>query len=129
MRNGTRIIAYKTIDKIPKSLNAIVIDGGARSIREVETIEEVLSTKAVLIYVVAPWRLRFERLLRRGGRPDDPKTLEDFLMRDLRELRYGLGDLIARADYILVNDSSIDELREKARKILTSLITQVGNFT
>ncbi|WP_243666098.1 AAA family ATPase [Vulcanisaeta sp. JCM 16159] len=127
LRNGTRIIAYKTIDKIPKSLNAIVIDG-ARSIREVETIEEVLSTKAVLIYVVAPWRLRFERLLRRG-RPDDPKTLEDFLMRDLRELRYGLGDLIARADYILVNDSSIDELREKVRKILTSLITQAGNFT
>ncbi len=100
----------------------VVIDG-ARSIREIEAIEEALSTKVVLIYVVAPWRARFERLLRRG-RPDDPKTIEDFLMRDLRELRYGLGDLIARADYILVNESSIEEFREGVRRILTSLISQ-----
>ncbi len=77
-----------------------------------------------MIYIVAPWRLRFERLLRRG-RPDDPKTVEDFLMRDLRELRYGLGDLIARADYILVNDTSMEEFREKVRGVLTSIMAQV----
>ncbi|GAB6947995.1 AAA family ATPase [Vulcanisaeta sp. JCM 16161] len=122
LRGGTRAIAYRTLEKIPKQSNVVVIDG-ARSIREIEAIEEALSTKVVLIYVVAPWRARFERLLRRG-RPDDPKTIEDFLMRDLRELRYGLGDLIARADYILVNESSIEEFREGVRRILTSLISQ-----
>ncbi len=37
-------------------------------------------------------------------------------MRDLRELRYGLGDLIARADYIVVNESSIEEFRENVRR-------------
>ncbi len=123
---GTRAIAYKTLEKIPKQSNIVVIDGGARSIREIEAIEEALSTRVVLIYVVAPWKARFERLLRRGGRPDDPRTIEDFLMRDLRELRYGLGDLIARADYIVVNESSIEEFRENVRRILTSLISQAG---
>ncbi|ADN49713.1 AAA family ATPase [Vulcanisaeta distributa] len=124
LRGGTRAIAYKTLEKIPKQSNIVVIDG-ARSIREIEAIEEALSTRVVLIYVVAPWKARFERLLRRG-RPDDPRTIEDFLMRDLRELRYGLGDLIARADYIVVNESSIEEFRENVRRILTSLISQAG---
>ncbi len=124
LRSGTRAIAYKTLEKVPRQSNVVVIDG-ARSIREIEAIEEALSTNVVLIYVVAPWKMRFERLLKRGGRPDDPKTLEDFLMRDLRELRYGLGDLIARADYILVNESSIEEFKESVRRILTSLISQV----
>jgi hypothetical protein len=44
-------------------------------------------------------------------------------MRDLRELRYGLGDLIARADYILINDSSIEEFKDRVRKLLNSLLT------
>ena len=124
LRGGTRYIAYRILEKVPRSSSTVVIDG-ARSIREIETIEEALSAKAILIYVVAPWRLRFERLLKRG-RPDDPRTMEDFLMRDLRELKYGLGDLIARADYILINDSSIEEFREKARRIITSLTIQVS---
>ena len=123
LRGGTRAIAYKTLEKVPRQSNVVVIDG-ARSIREIEAIEEALSTKVVLIYIVAPWRLRFERLLRRG-RPDDPKTIEDFLMRDLRELRYGLGDLIARADYILINDTSVEEFKENVRKLLTSIMSQV----
>ncbi|BDR92551.1 AAA family ATPase [Vulcanisaeta souniana] len=123
LRGGTRFIAYKTLEKAPKT-SVLVIDG-ARSIREIDAIEEVLATNVVLIYIVAPWRLRFERLLRRG-RPDDPKTIEDFLMRDLRELKYGLGDLIARADYVLVNDEPINEFKEKAQKVLTHLVTQYG---
>ncbi|WP_243680507.1 hypothetical protein [Vulcanisaeta souniana] len=62
---GTRFIAYKTLEKAPKT-SVLVIDG-ARSIREIDAIEEVLATNVVLIYIVAPpWRLRFERLLRRG---------------------------------------------------------------
>ncbi|WP_243680508.1 hypothetical protein [Vulcanisaeta souniana] len=47
-------------------------------------------------------------------------------MRDLRELKYGLGDLIARADYVLVNDEPINEFKEKAQKVLTHLVTQYG---
>ncbi len=64
LRGGTRAIAYKTLEKIPRQSNIVVIDG-ARSIREIEAIEETLSTRVVLIYVVAPWKARFERLLRR----------------------------------------------------------------
>jgi dephospho-CoA kinase len=119
LKSGARYIANKTLQKLPKS-DIVVIDG-ARSIREIEAIEEELSTKVILIYIVAPWRTRFERLLNRG-RPDDPKSLEDFLMRDLRELKYGLGDLIARADYILVNDTTIEEFKDKIKKLLNSLL-------
>ncbi len=123
LRDGLRIFARLIIERIPRDARAIMIDG-VRSIREVEALEESLSTRVTLIYVAAPWRLRFERL-RARGRGDDPKSLEDFLMRDYRELRYGLGDLIARADYILVNDSGLDEFRGKARSLLLQLLSRL----
>jgi dephospho-CoA kinase len=58
------------------------------------------------------------RLIGRG-RGDDPVTFSHFLMRDIRELRFGLADLLARADYILVNeDKSIEELQREISKLL-----------
>ncbi|WP_069807492.1 AAA family ATPase [Vulcanisaeta thermophila] len=122
LRGGTRYIAHRVLEKIPRGAEAVVVDG-ARSIRELEAIEDALSTSAILIYITAPWRVRYERL-RSRGRPDDPKSLEDFLMRDLRELRYGLGDLMARADYILVNDAGLEEFRSRVRDLLIRITRQ-----
>jgi hypothetical protein len=39
-------------------------------------------------------------------------------MRDIRELRFGLADLLARADYILVNEEKpLEELEKEVDKI------------
>jgi dephospho-CoA kinase len=46
-------------------------------------------------------------------RADDPQQHEEFVERDRRELAFGLGNAIARADAVIVNDSTIDAFREK----------------
>ena len=65
--------------------------------------------------------MRYQRLTGRG-RSDDPLSFSQFLLRDLRELRFGLADLLSRADYIIVNETkSIEELEQEIGKVLLEL--------
>ena len=73
-----------------------------------------------LIFVHASPGTRFRRLLRRG-RSDDPKTWEEFEKRDLEELKLGLGKVIAFADYVIVNDKSLRELKESVQSFLREI--------
>lgn len=94
----------------------VVVDG-VRSIEEVEALEEALGS-IFLIYVVASRKTRYMRLLSRG-RTDDPLTYSQFYMRDLREMRFGLAELLARADYIIVNEERpIEELEKEVAKLV-----------
>jgi len=62
-------------------------------------------------------RTRFQRLQRRG-RADAPGSWEEFLERDLRELSWGLGGLIAVADRMIINEGTLDEFRTSALRYL-----------
>src|SRR3989442_14465989 len=66
------------------------------------------------LYVHASPKTRHERMLRRK-RMDDAVTFEAVHARDLRELNWGLGGVIATADIMLVNESSLGEFRRQAR--------------
>jgi dephospho-CoA kinase len=67
-------------------------------------------------------KTRFNRLLSRR-RSDDPKTLDTFSERDNRELTVGLGQVIALADYLAVNENTITELQSAVKDILNKLKT------
>ncbi|MFN3803970.1 MAG: AAA family ATPase [Pyrobaculum sp.] len=97
---GKRAVAKRLLERVGG--DRVVVDG-VRSLEEVEAIEEALG-EAALIYVVASRKTRYLRLVERK-RADDPSTYSHFLIRDLRELRFGLAELLARADYILVNEN------------------------
>jgi len=117
---GARYFAVSLLEGVGPVDKGFVIEG-IRSMREVEAIEDAFGSRLFLIYVVASWRTRFERL-RGRGREDDPRSVEDFMNRDYRELRFGLGDLASRADYFILNDGrSIEEVKDEARRILSSL--------
>jgi dephospho-CoA kinase len=115
LEKGRRAVARGLLENMKTSAK-IVIDG-LRSLEEAEALEEVFG-HVFLIYVIASRRTRYMRLVSRG-RVDDPVTYSQFLMRDIRELRFGLADLLARADYILVNENkSIEELQKEISKLL-----------
>ena len=60
----------------------------------------------------------FERI-RRRNRPGDPRTWEEFVARDMTELGFGIGNVIALADYMIVNEEkALDEVIEEARNLL-----------
>lgn len=114
LEHGKRAVIRQLLDSV-RSVEKVVVDG-VRSLEEVEAMEEV--GDVFLIYVVASRRARYQRLAGRG-REDDPSTYAQFLMRDLRELRFGLADLLARADYIVVNEGKTVEEVERELSFLT----------
>jgi len=62
---------------------------------------------------------RFRRLLNRK-RADDSLDKSEFESRDKRELKFGIGEVIARADYMVPNEGSIKRFKNTIRSILNN---------
>ena len=113
---GETVIAKRCIPKIKASVKERIIIDGVRSLKEVEEFKKNFP-RFSLIAVFASPKTRFKRLYNRG-RSDDPKNWEIFRERDLRELSVGLGNVIALADHIIVNEEEIDKAKRSAKEIL-----------
>lgn len=77
----------------------------------------------LLIGVDAPAKIRFERILSRG-KPSDPKTWVEFLKMDERDnfdvhdsMGQQTGKLLEMSDFVVVNDSSVEEGLKKVEEI------------
>ncbi len=114
--HGMDIWAKKTLEKIDNSYDKIVIDG-IRNIEEMDYFREKLGKDFLLVAIHASPETRYSRLMNRK-RKDDNLTIDRIKNRDERELRWGLGVLIALADVIIVNEGSIDKFGEEVRNIL-----------
>ncbi len=121
--HGEEVIALRTIERVKPCEKVVVIDG-VRSLREVEVFKRYGSVITVAVH--SSPKTRFERLLRRK-RPGDPSTYEEFYERDMTELRFGLGDVIALADYVVVNEGDIEEAKAKSREIFMKILKEVEN--
>lgn len=93
-----------------------IIDG-SRGLDELEVFRAAFGEDLRLVAIHAPRRERYERLLERG-REDAPKSWEEFEERDRRELSWGLGNLIAMADVMLVNDDSLPSFKRRVQAFL-----------
>jgi len=113
---GKDIWAKRTFEKIDPSWDTVVIDG-IRNIEEVEFFREKLGKDFTLVAIHASPETRYRRLMERR-REDDSTTLEKIKERDERELRWGIGVVIAMADVIIVNEGSLDEFREEVENTL-----------
>jgi len=114
---GFGIWAERTLPRIQGE--RIVVDG-LRGRAELDVFRKTFGEALVVLAVHASPKTRHERMLRRK-RLDDAVTIEAVRARDLRELSWGLGEVIATADIMLVNESSLDEFRREARMALERL--------
>jgi len=115
--HGFGIWAERTLPRIRG--DHVLVDG-LRGRAELDVFRKAFGECLVLVVVHASPRTRHERMMRRR-RADDAMTVEAFRARDLRELSWGLGDVIATADLVLVNEGSLDEFRRQARAALERL--------
>jgi len=113
---GPAAIAKRCIPKIEKAKSNIVIIDGVRSQAEVEEFKKHFKD-LTLIAVHASPKTRFQRLFHRE-RTDAPGSWQTFIERDIRELNLGLGVVIASADYMIVNEGTKEQVRQKAREVL-----------
>jgi dephospho-CoA kinase len=120
---GETAVAHLTcieIDRlIQEGKNNLIIDG-IRSQAEVTHFKEHMENSFVIIAIHVDPDLRFQRLKARG-RKDAPITEEDFINRDESELKLGLGETIAFSNYIISNNKSMSDFREKSTNLLKEL--------
>jgi dephospho-CoA kinase len=117
---GPAVVAKRCIPKIEKAKGDIVFVDGIRSLYEVEEFKGHFPN-FILVAVHSSPETRFQRLFRRK-RSDDPRGWETFLKRDLRELNVGLGDAIAMADCMIVNEGTKEEFMMKIHDVLETVL-------
>lgn len=117
-REGPAAVAKRTIPLVRRLKSEIVVVDGVRSLDEVEAYRRVFP-RFRLIAVHASPRERFARL-RGRARSDDSKRWEEFVKRDLAELKVGVGEAMALADEILWAPS-VEELKQAMKERLRSI--------
>ena len=115
-KGGARVVANKCVPKIERKRSGKVIVDGIRSLSEVDAFKRHFANFS-LIAVHASAEARFNRLYRRR-RSDDPDGWDLFHERDTRELGVGLGNAIAMAEYIIVNEGDRNAAKARAKKVL-----------
>ncbi len=119
---GEYIVSELTIQKIKRLLDEgnekIVVDG-IRSHHEVEMFKENFDD-FMIISIFANPTLRFKRLQNRM-REDDSKDYKEFAKRDQMELDFGIGNVIALSDKIIINESDLESYSEKINEFLKEI--------
>jgi dephospho-CoA kinase len=109
-----------TVREIVKRINSKEIRKaaivGIRSQYEMQYLKSKLKG-FTSIGVVAPKRLRYERIKKRDRR-DDSTTRPDFEKRERRELGYGIDKAIEGADYIVINTGTKLQLKKDIYRII-----------
>ncbi len=116
LEDGVAVVASKCIPKIEAQTCGKVLVDGLRSLHEVDVFKEHFQKFTVLAVHASP-ETRFNRLFNRR-RSDDSCEWAVFRERDMRELTVGLGNVIAMAERVVVNDISIEEVKGKAAEEL-----------
>jgi dephospho-CoA kinase len=118
-RGGDAIVAEKSVEMIKNQTNKVVFVDGIRSLSEIEVFRRYW--KFPVIAIETSNELRHEWIKKRA-RSDDSKTLIEIMKRDKRELGFGLKEVINKANYKIMNDSSKEELKKITREIVLEII-------
>jgi len=117
-KEGPRAIAKRVLRyMINENWNVAVVEG----VRSLDEVEEFKSVGKVIILAIHSSPIDRYMRLKKRAREGDPRSFEEMRERDLKELSLGLGNVIALADYVIVNDGGLEEFKNKARKVLLNL--------
>lgn len=122
---GMDVMAKRALPKLQAALEThqtVIIDG-LYSFAEYKTLQQTFPESMVVVAIVAPRKLRYQRLAKR---PIRPLTEAEAQARDWREIEtIEKGGPIALADYTLVNDGTADVLLEKLDSLMAELALEV----
>ncbi len=110
---GAEAVAVLLAREVEGYRGFLVVDG-VRSRAEIGYFRG-LGWRVVVVAVHSPPGLRYARLLSRGRAGED--SLEALRLRDETNLRLGVGEVIALADFMIVNDSGLEDLVDSARRV------------
>jgi dephospho-CoA kinase len=118
--NGPSAVAERSLPVIREKLkesDAVLVDG-IRSDAEVDIFENAFGEDFLLVSIEAPFEARAERLDLRGRDAGADAGGESLAERDERELGFGMGEAMKRADITIENDRTLEAFHERIRTLL-----------
>lgn len=118
---GDAAIAERSIPLVEaaaEGCETVLVDG-IRGIAEVERFEEGFGNDFELLSIEVPFEVRLERIQERGRDPESEGP-DELRTRDERELGYGMGEAMARADITVENTGTLEEFRDTMRSLLAA---------
>jgi dephospho-CoA kinase len=122
-QHGFGIWAERTVPILLKKLEnspAVIIDG-IRGDAELEIFKTKFKDNFVNVAIHSNPKIRYERIIKGRHRSDDVMTEDEFRGRDGRELSWGIGNAIALADHMIVNEETLDDLKVNFLHLLEKL--------
>ncbi len=113
---GSSVIAKRCIPRIENAKGQRIFVDGIRSLAEAEELKKHF-LEFTLIAIHSSPETRFKRLNRRQ-RSDDPNDQKIFNERDNREISVGLGNAIAMAEHMIINEEDPQTAKEMIREAL-----------
>jgi len=104
---------------LPLIKNEETVIDGIRSVEEVRVFKKHFPDFIVVSIHSSPGT-RFQRIMKRK-RVDDIFSKEKFDERDKRELSWGIGEVIALSDVMIVNEVGADEFKRNIEKVLEEI--------
>ncbi len=97
--------------------HAVVAVDGVRRFPDVEYLHTLSEFK--LVYIETSVENRYKRIIERGENADDTsKTFDEFKNDQKREAEKDIRDLREKADFVIDNNGSFDELYKQINKII-----------
>ena len=113
-REGKDFVVKRVIKNIRDLINAgqnkIVLDG-LYTWSEYKILKHEFPGQVVVIAIVTPKHLRYQRMMKRLERPMQPREVDQRDWSEIENLEK--GGPIAIADYFVINDGNLDQLHQK----------------
>jgi dephospho-CoA kinase len=96
-------------------IKTILVDG-IRSPYEIELFKENFEN-FISVSIYASPQTRFKRISLRG-REDDTTDFDEFMVRENRELGFGIGNVVSTTDYLIENECSLEEFKQRVAEFV-----------
>lgn len=117
---GGDVIVNAFRKDLEKSRSQVVVVDGIRYMNEVDMLRSFDSN--VLLFIDAPARLRYERVVKRAEKGEGKISFEEFLKTEQMGTEKNLPKIKKAADYVIENNGSIDSLLKEVDAIVKKRI-------
>jgi dephospho-CoA kinase len=117
---GQDILARTLVRDVAQCDAQLIVVSGIRKMGELEQLKTL--TGFHLLFIDVSLETRYERIVRRGQKSDDlMKTFEQFVQDNKHAADSDVAQLKALADFVVVNEGSVDELHQHLDEVIQKL--------
>lgn len=118
-RRGNDVVAVELAKKIrihgKKTGEKRIAIAGLRSMQEFRYLKKYIK-KIVIVAIIAPQKLRYERLHHR--KLHRIKSFNEFVFREKKTKSFGMDAAIKNADYVIYNNGSVRQLKKSVEQLV-----------